>query len=121
MAARGRASRFTLDLRNVVAERGEDHVVDALWRDRGRRRSGWSASGSRPSRLGYIGVLHSELEAALGTLVELVPEAERAFLDQADIAGAGTGRPIELIHLHAVRRAAKIVRSHISVATACVS
>src|SRR5260370_26007488 len=118
MAARGRASRFTLDLRNVVAERGEDHVVDALWRDRGRRRSGWSASGSRPSRLGYIGVLHSELEAALRTLVELVPETDSAFLDEADVAGAvGAGRRVEVIHRYAFRRTAKVVRGNVSVAT----
>src|SRR6266478_471540 len=108
------ANRFTFDLRNVIAQRGEDHVVDSLWRDRGP--TGCHASGSGPSRLGYVGVLHAELKAAFRSLVELVPEAESAFLDKADVSGAiGAGRRVEVVQRHAFGRAAAIVGCNVSV------
>src|SRR5258706_6211997 len=74
---------------NVVAERGKNHIVDGLGADAHGRcgRRGFGNAIARPGVLGDVGVLHSELKAALRTLVELVPEAERAFLDEADVAG----------------------------------
>ena len=42
------------------------------------------AAGARPGVLGQVGILHAELNAALRTLVELVPEAECRFLNRAE-------------------------------------
>src|SRR5215468_4421059 len=64
---------------NVVAERGEQHVVDGLGRD---------AVRTRPSGLRQIGILQTPPESALRPLVHLVPETEAAFQDGPDIAGA---------------------------------
>src|ERR1700680_4100635 len=78
--------RWPPQLRNVVAERGPNHVVDALGRD-GRGADGHTAQ-ARPGVFGKIGVLDAELHATLRTLVEPVPKSESALLDAADVACA---------------------------------
>jgi hypothetical protein len=75
-------------LREVVAERSPDHVVDGLWRN---------ASGTRPSRLGYVGVLQAPLYAALGAVVELMPEAQGGFHYVADVSRAGPATTWEVL------------------------
>ncbi len=86
LVPRGGASRFTLVLRNVIAERGEDHIVIGLGTD-GEAGDGYAA-GAGPGILGEVGVLHAELDTALRASVEPIPEAQSAFLDDADVAGA---------------------------------
>src|SRR5882762_8630724 len=81
---RGGASRGTSGLGNVVAERSEHHVVVALRSDT----DGGIAIVAGPSALGEIGILHAQLHATLWTRVELVPEAESTFLDEADVTSA---------------------------------
>src|SRR5258708_35716986 len=115
------ASSITLGLWNVIAERGEDHVVVSLGADanwyRGRRSFGNAIA--RPGVLGDVGVLHAELEAALRTLVELVPEAERAFLDEADVGGTvrTTRGRVEFIGRHAFGRATEVGSPNVAVST----
>src|ERR1700741_2336386 len=68
---------------NIVAERGQEHLVNGLG---GNGDS--SVVVSRPTHLGNVGILQAPLQPALGPLVELVPEADGAFLDEADVASA---------------------------------
>src|SRR6266849_2926940 len=77
-------------LRQVIAERGEDHVVHGLGANT------WPGHTGRgvkiipgPAHLDEVGVLHAPLHAALRALVELMPEADGAFDDLVDVAGAG--------------------------------
>ena len=70
----------------VVAEGSEQHIVHALGRN--ARRAGRYVATARPTALGEVGILQARLKAALGALVELVPEACGGFLNKADIAGA---------------------------------
>src|SRR5271165_5856913 len=74
-------------LREIVAEGREQHIVHGLGRDlRHTRRKRSAVAG--PGVLGEVRILHAELEAALRSLVEPIPEAESAFLNNADIASA---------------------------------
>src|SRR5258706_12845206 len=70
------------ELRQVIAERGEPHVVDGL---------GLNPSRPGPAALGYVRVLETPTDSTLGALVHLMPEAQGAFLDEADVARAGAG------------------------------
>src|SRR5438445_6794110 len=82
----GRAA-FTLKLWNVVAERGEQHVVHGLGRNAHCRRD---AVVARPPGLGDVGVLDAPTHSALRSGIDLVPEADSAFGDSPDVAGAGS-------------------------------
>src|ERR1039457_3035277 len=68
-------------LRQVVAQRGEPHVLDPLRGDGGRS----GQAGVRRQAITYprcpnqVRVLHSHLQPALGTVVGLVPEPRGAF------------------------------------------
>ena len=62
-------SQATTGLRQVVAEGGEDHVVDTV------RRTAFAGPGVSD----HIGVLRAPLNPTLGPVVNLHPEAERAF------------------------------------------
>ena len=76
---------------------------------------------SRPSIPLKIRILDAEAEAALRTLVELVPEAESGLLNDADVASAvGAGRWIEVIYRNAFRGATAVVGRHVSVSTDAV-
>src|SRR6516162_1203206 len=71
--------------------------------------------------LGQIGILHPELNATLWTLVELVPEAERPFLDEANVAGAVRAvRRVELVDWHTFGSAACIVGREVAITTDAV-
>ena len=59
---RGRGAKIP-NLGEVVAERGEHHVVDAFGRD--GCTAGWHTTRAGPSILSYVGVLHTKLKAAL--------------------------------------------------------
>ena len=65
-------------LRQVVAERGKEHAVVG----------GRIQPTPAPGVADHVGVLRSELDAALGSDVDAVPETERAFDDGPGIAGA---------------------------------
>src|SRR5262245_55460977 len=67
-------------LRDVVAERRKDHVVDGLGRD---------AVCTGPGGLRQVRILDTPAHAALRSVVNLVPEPKSRFADGADIAGAG--------------------------------
>src|SRR5258708_18942569 len=69
-------------LRQVIAEGGEDHVVDGLRLD---------APRPRPAALRDVGVLETPANSTLRALVHLMPEAQGAFLDKADVPCAGAG------------------------------
>src|SRR5260370_16895661 len=45
-------------------------------------------SGSEPARLGDVGVGQTPLAATLGSVVDLMPEAEGSFDDMVDVTGA---------------------------------
>src|SRR5207302_5135229 len=79
-----------------IAERGEHHVIHGV------RADAWAGCDVArvvvpgPTILRQIGVLDSPLNAAPGTVVELVPETEGSFDDVVDVAPAtaGSGRKI---------------------------
>src|SRR5580658_10977524 len=73
-------------LGQVVTERSEDHAVQPLWRDAGLRAS--SGTNARPGLTGYVGVLGAEAETALGSAVELVPEAGCTLDDRSRVGDA---------------------------------
>src|SRR5207302_9324336 len=76
--------RKSASSRQVVAERGPDHVVDGLGRDVDR-----AVVAARPAILLEVGVGQSPANAALRTLIDAMPESNRSFLNEADVAGAG--------------------------------
>src|SRR5271170_1844018 len=65
-------------LRQVVAERSEDHVLIRVRLTAGGDRDG-SATHTAPGVAVDVGVLHAVLEGSLRALVEAIPEPERAF------------------------------------------
>src|SRR5215475_6334748 len=74
-----------------VTERRKDHVVDGL----GLRTNVGEDSGiPTPSILGDVGILNAPLKRAAVAFVEAVPEANRPFLNvaQVGVAGASTAR-----------------------------
>src|ERR1700732_298582 len=75
-------------LRQVIAERREDHIVDSVW----SRGDTFSAGGSPPSIAGNIGILCSPLHTALFSVVEAIPESHGAFDDDPGIACAVSQR-----------------------------
>src|SRR5271163_2683326 len=100
-------------LRDVIAERGEEHVVYTL---------GvicHTVGDARPRVLPKVRVLHAELEAAFRALIELIPEPDCAFLDHADVAGAvgaASGR-VEVVRWHTFRGAEGVVGRHVAIST----
>ncbi len=97
-------------LRQVIAERGPHHVVDGLGSD---------ARSAGPAGLGYVGVLDAPAHATLRTLVELVPEPESAFLDEADVARASaTAGWGELVRRRILGAATAVVGSRVAVRNA---
>src|SRR5882724_3669144 len=80
-------SRLPFKLWNVVAERGEQHVVHGLGRNAHCRRD---AVVARPPGLGDVGVLDTPTHSALRPGIDLVPEADSAFGDSPNVAGAGS-------------------------------
>src|SRR5580704_15875852 len=83
-AGRVPPSRASFVLRQVIAERREDHVVDSVW----SRGDTLTTRCPRPSVAGNIGVLCSPLHAALFSVVEAIPESHRAFDNDPGIACA---------------------------------
>src|SRR5271170_2405786 len=71
-------------LRNVVAERGVDHVVSGLRRETRRG----ATVIARPAQSSDIGILHAPAESALRSLVNLVPETKSCFPNEARVASA---------------------------------
>src|SRR5689334_4767742 len=65
-------------LRQVVAERGQEHVVGCLR----------LATGSRPSIAYDVRILRTNLDFTLRTVIGLVPETKRAFENGASITRA---------------------------------
>src|SRR5580704_4043361 len=105
-------------LRDVVAEGRKHHVVHSLWRDTHR---GGYAVVARPGIPGEVGVLDAPAETALGTLVQLVPETQRAFHDYSSIAGAGSAAGgVQLIDGWVFRAAAAVVREGRAIAAELV-
>src|SRR5215475_7204608 len=82
----GTARQFTL--RQVVANRGPEHMVDspgvAAWIGR--------PAGARPQIALQAAVLDAHPEAALGTIVEVEPEAGNGLLDILIVACASAGK-----------------------------
>src|SRR5581483_10850457 len=71
-------------LREIVAERSQDHVIGSL-------RLVPDSSKSRragPGVAGHIRILRTELHASIGPVVNAVPEANRTFEQQPGVAGA---------------------------------
>ena len=82
-----------LGLRQIVAERGPDHIVDGMRGEAGGRTNTVAAG---PSVAGEVRVLQTPLEPALFALVDFVPEAEGGFIDVPCVArasAAGSGCP----------------------------
>src|SRR5215469_4714126 len=73
-------------LRDVVAQRGPEHIVDGSGGESGDSNL---VVVARPAELLEIGVLETEAETTLRPVVELVPQAQRTLRDLADVAGAG--------------------------------
>src|SRR5208282_2863203 len=65
-------------LRQVVTERGEDHILVRV-RLAACARSSRRASNSPPRVAHEVRILHAELERSLWSLVEAIPEPDRAF------------------------------------------
>src|SRR5579863_9389005 len=76
-------------LGQVVAERGEDHPVQPF----GRHADSLCETRARPGLTSHVGILRAELESASRTVVEAVPEADRAFDVGAGIRSALRERP----------------------------
>src|ERR1019366_4740124 len=81
-------------LRQVVAERGEPHVLDRLGRDGRASRQGRvrRQAVAYPRGPNQVRVLHSDLQTAFGTVVGLVPEASGAFDHALVLADAASQR-----------------------------
>src|SRR5271167_3032918 len=71
-------------LGQVVTERREQHVVEPV-RVRGRARR---CAGARPRVAVHVGILRSKLNPTLRTLVEPIPEADRAFENYSGVSVA---------------------------------
>src|SRR5258708_14177535 len=72
----------TVSLRDVVAEGGEHHIVNGVWRNS----KAYAAPLGRPCILDHVGILDAPLQSALRPLVILVPKADGAFNDVLHIA-----------------------------------
>src|SRR5229473_3242434 len=94
-------------LRQVIAERGEHHVVDGLRCETG---------GTAPATLCNVRVLESPADAPFRTLVNFVPEAHCAFGDEADVARAGaTAGWSELVRWWIFRTATAVIGERVAV------
>src|ERR1035437_9110985 len=77
-SARRRTGHPTGCLRQVIAERGKDHVLDGIG----------STADASPGIPDDIRVLRAELEAALFAVVRLVPKADGGLHQVAGVAVA---------------------------------
>lgn len=75
--------RCTECLRQVVTERGQEHVFDRLG----------CAAQPCPGTARNVGVLRSPLNSAFGPVVHLNPETDGAFGDRPRVPGAIAERP----------------------------
>src|ERR1700681_927854 len=78
----------TAELRQGVAERGHEHVIDSVGTYKRSRR--WTLCS--PSISDEVGILWSELYPSFRTVIGLNPESERAF-DRALGLAAATAKP----------------------------
>src|SRR5258708_40276116 len=79
------------ELGQVIAERGPDHVVDSVRTNTGPcHASGGIDVVAGPAVLGDVGVGQTPLHATLGSVVDLMPEAEGPLDDMVDVAGAAS-------------------------------
>src|ERR1700680_3526572 len=75
-------------LRQVVTNRGPNHVVDCFGRK--TRQPGYAiVVVTGPAIFRKVRVLNSPAEAALRSLVKLVPESKRALHNRASVTCAG--------------------------------
>src|ERR1035438_4549250 len=86
-------------LRQVVAERRKEYVVDRVRRSAGARRGACTGPGIPAN----VGILRAELKSALGTVVGFDPEPERAF-DYALGLATATPKPTKVVTAGAARR-----------------
>src|SRR6266478_6148529 len=70
------------ELRQVIAEGGEHHVVDGL---------GSYACSAAPAALGDVRVLQAPANSTLRALVHFMPEPQGTFLNEADVTCARAG------------------------------
>src|SRR6266853_1462094 len=98
----------------MVAQRGEQHVVDCLGLN---AHGGWHVIVAGPPAPGEVRVLDAPAYAALRSLVNLMPEPECAFDDHARVSGA---RPAsarcKLIRRRILRAATGVVGERAAVA-----
>src|ERR1700685_3703655 len=80
----GRPAIVRFDLRQVITERREDHIVDSVW----LRRNARCTTRAGPSVANDVGVLRPPLDAALLSCVNAIPESQRAFDDIPGVSGA---------------------------------
>src|SRR6516162_1723330 len=73
-------------LRQIVTEGCPDHVVVRLGPNAGAAR--WETARAGPGVLDQVGIRQTPLHAPPVTLVQLVPETNRRFLDDPDVTGA---------------------------------
>ena len=76
-----------LELGQVVAQRSPHHVVDRM---RSHADGTGKAVAAGPAGSIEVGVLSADLKSPLFSLIELVPEANRAFTDVARVTCAGS-------------------------------
>jgi len=115
MLARRLSTREQFRLRNVVTERGEEHIVDAL---RGDPRSSCrrQTATAGPCELLKIGILQTPLQTAFRSRAYFVPEADCAFDNVANIASASAScAGSACCRRRYLGRASGIVRHEISV------
>src|ERR1700688_3470716 len=78
----------TAELRQVVAERGHEHVINSVGIYKRSRRRALSS----PSISDEVGILRAELYPSFRAVIGLNPESERAF-DRALGLAAATAKP----------------------------
>src|SRR5215469_3411008 len=101
-------------LRQIVTEGCPDHVVVRLGPNAGAVR--WETAGAGPGVLDQVGIRQTPLHAALVPLVQLMPEANRRFLDDPDVTGAArTIRRVVPVDGNPFCRAAAIVGGHVGI------
>src|ERR1700739_5136966 len=93
-------------LRNIVAERSEQHVVHGLRRNAHRRRD---AVVTGPSGLRDVGILNAPPNSALRSGINLVPEADGAFGDRPTVARAGSAATRQELRGGSILKAASAV------------
>src|SRR5215469_733661 len=107
-------SLSNITLRQIVAERGPDHVVHGLRRNAGPAR----VIVAGPPLSGEVGVLNSPAETAFRSLGNLIPEPKRSLQDEAGISRAGAAsRRSQLVRRRRLTAAARVVGEYRAVST----